>query len=691
MKSCSHDIKSAVVSLIYISDSRRFIAGFMNGTIRLYDEAKLDDCNVIRVFDKYNIHPELVSMTYCFADRTLATSGTCKQRVKLWDYDTGKCDMDIECCNEAETVIAMCSLNPFPLFVTSDTAGNIAVWGSRGSKWRGAKISAFLNTNPYDAVEEPLQKPLDIGIVPPVRVLPPEDMESKKHTNIPSDAIPSDNFNASDSDKGDDDNSHSTLGLRSSSPFHESINDKILAEADLCASRWGPIAAVTCMSWDKNACVLYTGDELGHLRRWSLEGIIEELGGTAMTYGVKKNEPLKPTKVFSRGLSSNIQTPKSYHVKTAPKFSKHGMIAFVNPRFSWMIQAHSESILYSAFSKEGIMTSSTDNLVKMWTSSGRPVGILLHSVPVGVRSQSWDLKLDAELIMKREYDELDKILHEVNEVAESNRGHSPHIGGSVGDVTAQFSHSSLRKRIEISGKILGLDFYGNNKTTDSSSVQDSIDGVSLPEIMSQEESSQISETTKTSKSALEEVKDAYSYGNTKKKSTSSLQDRRKYHEVDVMTKKFKEKGIKLPKLISDEPKVDGFTIPDITMKVKVSGDSKSKLNYFDKSADADRKCSKYSSFKALNKLLDPSIAQSTPSREEIESRKIKKRQSMEELKAHFEQLEKNKLRTSQIKTEANNSSSKVINAPTPTTENHPAIGIHEKPIDVEDDEDDVFE
>ena len=52
---------SAVISLVYINSTIRFIAGYENGLIRVFDENPIEDCNVLRTFDPFKMHTELLS------------------------------------------------------------------------------------------------------------------------------------------------------------------------------------------------------------------------------------------------------------------------------------------------------------------------------------------------------------------------------------------------------------------------------------------------------------------------------------------------------------------------------------------------------------------------------------------------------------------------------------------------------
>ncbi len=84
MKSCVDTMDCAVQQLLYVNDDSRFIAGYENGHIRVYDESHIDDCMLLRTFDSFNIHKDLISMYYCAADKTLASSSSSENTIKFW-------------------------------------------------------------------------------------------------------------------------------------------------------------------------------------------------------------------------------------------------------------------------------------------------------------------------------------------------------------------------------------------------------------------------------------------------------------------------------------------------------------------------------------------------------------------------------------------------------------------------------
>mmetsp|Transcript_10420 Transcript_10420/g.15848 ORF Transcript_10420/g.15848 Transcript_10420/m.15848 type:complete len:1219 (+) Transcript_10420:174-3830(+) len=600
MKSCPNDVHSVVISLCYLNDSRRFLAGYVNGVLRLYDETKLDDCHTLRTFDIYNMHPELVFMGTCNTDRSVITTGAFGQPLKIWDFDTGKLDMELEVCDERETIVAMVVLDPYPLIATSDSRGNVIIWGCRGCKWKGDKITGFLNLNPVDAEMEPLGKP-DANGDPPQRVFPYSSGGDDASRTSDNDSVGLE---------------HSTIDVDHSL---ESMQDKIDQEARESEKKWGAVSAATAISWDADTRMFYTGDDLGYLRKWNLNHVIEELGGMSMVHGAKSVR----TKLASRKVNRTHSCAMMPITGNSIPFmlGKKGQIAFMGVKFCWAVQGHQESIIYCSATPKGILTSSTDLLVKMWTFDGLLVGVLLHSAPMGVRSPNWDLSIDIAAIREREERELDAILAEIVELAKQENA-SQDVGNILNSTDeAKFSRSSLRKRIEMSSRILGLDFSGETYPDDPVAEESPVH--------LEEEDSHASSASKSTKNAIDESKNIHRQPGlkVKKKSLSVAQLRRKEHNMQKMAEKYIEKGIKLP-VLSSAPKEPGQSrqhsqdnsflskgtpplTPDKSNKFMIRDRHSSivspNVNNISVSEEQnekiDKKCSKFKTFDLLEKSL----------------------------------------------------------------------------------------
>jgi hypothetical protein len=214
-------------------------------------------------------------------------------------------------------------------------------------------------------------------------------------------------------------------------------------------------------------------------------------------------------------------------------------MAYLGIKFNWALFAHNDRIISCAnIGNYGIVTSATDRLVKMWSFAGLPLGTLLQSVPVGVRSRSWDLDIDVDAAIRQEQEELDNIIEKAQKVARDP--HKPNIatvdftGMKLGTDSAEFSRSVLRQRIEKSAWILGLDFP-RNKGDDGNSRFDDASTIG--------EQSIASSTNKSVNDALKEIKStesAVDYG-LKTKCMSTTQQKRQAAKLLAVSKSYEAK------------------------------------------------------------------------------------------------------------------------------------------------------
>ena len=452
MKSCPHDINSIVTSLIYLADGRRFIAGYACAMIRIYDESKLDDCFTIRTFEINLFQPELTIMTYCSLDRSILTTSSIGQSLKIWDFDTGKLDSELDVCTSPHGVIvAVAVLDPFPLILASDSLGNLSLWGSRGCKWKGNLITTFANINPLHSEYEE-QKKADANGIPPQRILAKDELSFRRQLTTISTA----------KSKGDGSDEKE---VKEEQP-HD-IRDSSGDDFKLCEEKWGKVSAATTLTWAKDSYDLYTGDELGYIRKWSFKQVIEELGGMAMIHG-QKSADILPNRSRRGGRNANAVTPlQSSNINYL--MGRYGNVAECSVKFRWALQGHNETIIACVMSADGILTSSTDSLVKMWTFDGILIGILLHNILTGVKSLHWNISIDLDAVRAQEELELDHLMDQLHQIQEEKKREKKEIGDKEdfefelsetesAVAEAKFSRSTLRKRIDMSSKILGLDF-----------------------------------------------------------------------------------------------------------------------------------------------------------------------------------------------------------------------------------------
>ena len=589
MKSCIHDIQSVVVSLAYVAHSRRFLAGYVNGIMRLYDETNLDDCQILRNFDRFNFHSELCNLLFLEADRTVVTVGTLGEPVKFWEYDSGKCDMELQACDKSETIIAVITLDPFPLVATSDSAGNIVVWGSRGCKYRGDIVTAFKNQHPLEAEMEP---PLRTN--GPRRIVP-ENREASQRSLVSNDELEGQKV---------EDQLPSLLSMPSTD--WSSYANKAEDELKACALKWGPLSAAATVAWDPENHYFYTADEQGTLRAFSFEHIIDELDGEAMLHGTRSNRDAGSSKRRAKAVSSKSTAHAIPHYFGKKKFTAHSI-----PIYRWGIQAHRETVIYCRSTPYGILTSSTDNKVKMWDIHGTEVGSLMSCAPTGKRSIDWDIKLNIENIMEKEEKQLDAMLDQVKQYDDevSNvdlaelSDHASSNGSVVGDEKkSRFSRTSLRKRIEMSSRLLGLDF-----TCDQIAAMEDASDTDSVSVSVNDDSSAVSSTSKSTKNALDEARNIHNQTDlvTKKDRTLTVtQMKYKDNAMKNMVKSFEERGVSFPALKKPKnPKQNYGVVKDTTVPI-VPGSIKVGLQQeLEREEKMSNKCKKFSTYKHLEKSL----------------------------------------------------------------------------------------
>jgi len=586
MKSCPYneDVEGhAVVSLCYDSESRRFIAGYANGLMRLYDEGALEDCPLIREYDRFHGHPELLKIIFDQDEGTIATAGSSSEWIKLWDYAGGKMEIEVDACDEEEHLVDMIFLNPLPFFATSDSRGNVVIWGSRSCRQNGQRIAGFLNQAPACSVREtfwhihnPADRPIgriyahDMDMFnrymnpnlttnereeayaqmtqwtekakekPTIvtaaekaelareeayrlRAEMADDENSKgmeavgtaesrqsrasvmskvgtgnnaRGTNI-SNTRESQNSRVSfrvqpgnrgspnsaisrsrpNSPENDDSTVHSSYSVDSAEMRGEDRKEterirviKAAEQEEVAADAWGRTVSATKLAWHGESKTLYTADEHGFMRKFDLTETFALIDAKDAEYEAMMNGDDLP-EVIPR--NPRGPTTALLPVTTRPVtyyFGQDEVLPSVGIQYVWGCHAHEERMTELICIPHGIVSSGDDKLVKMWDFDGNLIGTLLQSVPIGKRSPQWSLDLDVVSIMKSEEEAVMAVLDEVHELEEDTT--QPNIyamdfsGLQPGAKSAQFSRSELRKRIEMTREVLGIEFPVENEVED---------------------------------------------------------------------------------------------------------------------------------------------------------------------------------------------------------------------------------
>ena len=418
------------------------------------------------------------------SDYTIATVGASCDTVLLWDYHAGKLEKELEICDETEHVVQIACLAPYPIVATSDSSGNVLLFGSRGCKWSGKRISGFMNQTPLTAEYEEVISLLKGEEEPPLRAMifkkAPIKIESVKSSG-PSTAAPGTRrgtiFSDVDSGSEDEEQPDEAEEWQSAIDFLDRRGTEDVVRNELLESevKWGKVTPAQAMGWDERTMQLYTVDALGNLRSFCLKDVISDMKRTFETKGRnnKKNVIGDQCKKWSdHPLSAMPPLPqkgKSYLLGVA-----NDATSYLGVRFNWSVEAHASCILCCKAIPDGVLTSAADKLVKMWSFSGQPLGVLIQSVPEGTRSRLWFLQIDVEPAMARESAELDDVIEQVHALVVDPL--KPELDGfdfygiEPGEHSTAFSRSELRQRIEKTSTILGVDFTVNNSARPSSSM-----------------------------------------------------------------------------------------------------------------------------------------------------------------------------------------------------------------------------
>ncbi|EAR91938.2 WD domain, G-beta repeat protein (macronuclear) [Tetrahymena thermophila SB210] len=141
-----------VSQLIYINEEKLLIASYWDSTIRIYDESESEESVLIKVLSGAHKDSEIISLSYS-AKQNLLASGSANGIVALWDFETGKLEGILK-ADESE-VIQIEFLDPYPVILTTNSAGVAYLWGSRLApmRYKYKAILKIMNTHWINGVE----------------------------------------------------------------------------------------------------------------------------------------------------------------------------------------------------------------------------------------------------------------------------------------------------------------------------------------------------------------------------------------------------------------------------------------------------------------------------------------------------------------------------------------------------------
>lgn len=395
MKSATHDVISLVAGLQYIDNLKRFIAAYKNGVLRLYDESGAEDCRLMMSFETPHSSSEVLGMVCNSSDCTVVTVGTSFDTIILWEYGTGKLEKEVAVCDGtgSEHVVHVTCLFPYPMVATSDSSGNILLFGTRGCSWAGRRIAGFHSQTPSTAEFEPLNlRPkgsedspqraviLDVGST--------ESHERSERGDARARRGSFEEYNNDGSDEDSDDSLEEEEGWRTALETldRRTSEDAVRRLMVSSEAKWGKGAPALAMGWDERTMQMYVADGLGNLRSFCLKDVIHDMKGTFESKTRRKKKSAigdRCKKHFKHRHSALPPLPEKGRTYLLGR--ANDATSYQGVKFNWSIEAHSVCILCCRVAPDGVLTSGADKLVKMWSFTGQPLGeLILVSMGCGI-------------------------------------------------------------------------------------------------------------------------------------------------------------------------------------------------------------------------------------------------------------------------------------------------------------------
>jgi len=191
--------------------------------------------------------------------------------------------------NESPNVSSICFLTPLPLLLFSKENGEGFIWGISGV-WKGMKISSFRNEVDLDEYAYQSIFTPDDDFDPQTTKLSQEEEEEKpKYIRMATkESMSLDQGNTNEEEVEGDEGIQSNSGT-SSLPdniphiYQVLLDCKTSGLTDKMKAFGGEILV---MKWDSEKNLLYTGDESGQLRCWSLQSLVDFIMMSSQSYEV---------------------------------------------------------------------------------------------------------------------------------------------------------------------------------------------------------------------------------------------------------------------------------------------------------------------------------------------------------------------------------------------------------------------
>ena len=368
--------------------------------MRIYDENDIEECTILRELDPQHSHKGDLSALAFMVDSGLCVTGG-GDGLRLWDFETGKCDAMVPTGDFEVLAMSFLGLYPFVALACSDA--KVRVYGTQQSPFQSLCVAEWTNALPSDAY---LSAAADEAAVP---FTPAENQGEGAEYNRPSAEI----------DRNERIRASMALAKEIALEQEQALKKKVPAPASapLLPLPLGGIpdaplvrhpdffpieqtyaSPVTSLDWDSSVECLYTGDEGGHLRKWSLQAMLASLKvlpleTSSVGGGRRRVKPAAQQTFTVDQARSMCEFPSQARSRGSSQVS-----------FVWGSEAAHGAVITTVkvCSGEGlptaVLTSSTDRCARMFTVGGGAIGLLEQNAPAGCRHPKWDLEVQVEVL-----------------------------------------------------------------------------------------------------------------------------------------------------------------------------------------------------------------------------------------------------------------------------------------------------
>jgi WD40 repeat protein len=539
-----------VANLVYCGHAKCVIAASINGQIRIYDELDPENCIILREFDHNYIHKEGLNMIEYFhsSAMVMAAGAQGSDAIKTFDFETGKCLSEFkikddenlnpfhddisetgesqegessiasevrnasvtmsqgtsaypltlhwpclrsssqsiasnyqsnvnsmlnggssslaDATNDEPVVYAMVSLDYYPLVAMATSDGKISVFGTRQAhpRIKQACVLKFPNTPPSNATYKG------------------ENEQEYPLLHIPR---------ASDDDYVVHEVGHRlSLRRRSVSILDEEGDPTWVTKPRFNSPRAMLALPAHSLVWDEVEEALYSGDESGRIRKWSLKPFLAELAKSGLANKLTKVERTAGVEKYGQRRVRASQGRKTFESSDFQNYLPLPEYTRDDIDFIWGVEGHEDNVSISLVTDSDGSTSllswSSDRTVKMWTTEGRPMGLLLGGLEPGTKNPAWDFHMDAQKKTTTDDRDATTVYEQVQKDEEENKNlfggqehHGRRLGLGVSDMPPTPSPKKGRKPTKAQQVVTNYNKQMQEQSQSQKETQSQVGGVNV--------------------------------------------------------------------------------------------------------------------------------------------------------------------------------------------------------------------